>query len=305
LVYLKCLDFIRQETQKIVRKGNKAPAVEVKHSTLLGSPDLRNELIDENNFNSTVTNKVGATLPELEIVVGKVKIKCIVDTGSQATLISEEIYANIKSQQNIDIPELPVTNVSIMGVTGVKSKKIHKQVLLPCNIGNRMFDIACFVVRGIPATAIIGSDFFEKYEATINYRDYTIELRESDRRHVVNLIRSNNEEHVCSVKIIYGRHVRLVSDDEQIEAEVKVNNVQVKHNKIGEVINDIKGRNNEICTQHLDDLTVVLHKHQEIFSDKPGLIKDFEAKIALTNDEPFIGRAYPIPFHKKKEVQKG
>lgn len=147
-----------------------------------------------------------APLPELGSRVGNFPIKCIVDTGSQATIISEEIHSNIKTQKDIDVPELPVNNVSIMWATGIRSKKIHKQILLPCGIGDEVFYIPCFVVRNIPLTAILRSDFLEKYRALIDYDKYTIELRDTNRGHVEALGRSNNTKHTCGIKVVYNRH---------------------------------------------------------------------------------------------------
>jgi len=261
LIYERCFDFIVQE--KIRRKQVKS-RLEVNHSTMLGSQDLRKELTDENSFNNTIANKIGAPLPELAIRIGNCPIKCLIDTRSQATIMSDDFYTNIKAQIGINIPELPVNNVSIMGVTGIKSKRVNKQVLLPCMIGNKLFDVPCFVVRNIPLTAILGSDFMEKYRAVIDYEKYTILLRDSTGDHEISLSKNDNDEEIglCGIKIIYNNRVRLVPDDEQIayienkiidcalsrpnitkdyqEISVKVNRTELVEHKLEEVRQDIR-----------------------------------------------------------------
>lgn len=73
---------------------------------------------------------------------------------------------------------------------------------------------------------------------------------------------------------------------------------------VTDVIKNIKSKNQNLSTGEINQLTDILNKNSKVFSDKPGLIKGFEAKINLSNKEPFIGKSYPIPYHKKKEVQK-
>lgn len=157
LIYDRCTKFI--ETQRKIM-ASRSFTCQIKkpseQNQLVGGPELREELLDENSYNNPVSNQVGTALLELEIMIGEVRVKSIVDSGSQATIMSEDMYDMLKTNSHIEIPELPVTNVSVQGITGVKSKKVNKQIYLPCRLNDSVFDIPCFIVRGIPTILIMG-----------------------------------------------------------------------------------------------------------------------------------------------------
>lgn len=48
----------------------------------------------------------------------------------------------------------------------------------------------------------------------------------------------------------------------------------------------------------------LLVEYKDVFSDQPGLIKDYEHKIIMKDETPFYLRSYPIPHIYKEEVGK-
>ena len=53
----------------------------------------------------------------------------MIDTGSEISVISENVMGELR-EVNKNIPSLPVAGVTVVGVTGVRSKRITRQVQL-------------------------------------------------------------------------------------------------------------------------------------------------------------------------------
>lgn len=324
LVHDKCADFIKSKRKSIITRANTCTIDERSNQEqIMGGPELRLELLNEDNYNNPVSNQVGSALPEVEFMVGQIKIKGITDSGSQATIMSEDIYEMLVRNGKCVIPELPVTNVSIQGVTGVKSKKVHKQIYLPCKLNDAIFDVPCFIVRGIPSTMILGCDFFEKFKAVIDFENNSISLIKDNRKTVIKLIKDESSDQVYGIRVIYSKFLSTINNTDQLEFATNSvlglrdvdNQVSKPSNRVTsmitmdsdalkETIRDIEIRNPEIKNNESKELLTVFNKNHKVFSDKPGLIKEFEAEIALSEENPFIGRSYPIPFHKRQAVQR-
>lgn len=94
LIYDHCVQFININ-KPANKTTNQTTAVKSHHSKIMGGPELRDELVNEEDFNDPVSNTIGVALPEVEIKVGDTIIKCIVDSGSQASIISDEVYERV------------------------------------------------------------------------------------------------------------------------------------------------------------------------------------------------------------------
>ena len=68
-------------------------------------------------------------LTEIKINIEGKEIKTLVDTRSEVSVISEHILDELR-ETNKNIPSLSVAGVSIVGITGVRSKRVTKQVQL-------------------------------------------------------------------------------------------------------------------------------------------------------------------------------
>jgi hypothetical protein len=70
------------------------------------------------------------TSPNVEInITDTLKCNAIFDSGSDLSLISQEVYNKLISA-NIQVPVLPVENVVLVTAFGRKSKRIKQQVLI-------------------------------------------------------------------------------------------------------------------------------------------------------------------------------
>ncbi|KAG8333479.1 hypothetical protein J6590_000627 [Homalodisca vitripennis] len=117
-------EFFNQTNEEL--KG----VVQSNQNQIIMDQNMADDFLDESNYNDGVMRDRVQSLPEIDIGIGGVKYKCLVDSGSQACIMSDEFYKKIKNQVGYNIPELPVSNLSIVGVTGVRSKRINVQIRL-------------------------------------------------------------------------------------------------------------------------------------------------------------------------------
>ena len=88
--------------------------------------DISKELLEEDN---PEVNEPEAGLTEVAITIEGKELKTLIDTGSEIPVISESGLEELK-ELNKNILSLPVAGVTIVGVTGVQSKRVTKQVKL-------------------------------------------------------------------------------------------------------------------------------------------------------------------------------
>ena len=80
-------------------------------------------------------------LTEVKINIEGKEIKTLIDTGSEVSVISEHTLDELK-ELNKNIPSLPVAGVTIVGITGVRSKRVTKQVHLNMIINGVGYDLS-------------------------------------------------------------------------------------------------------------------------------------------------------------------
>lgn len=63
---------------------------------------------------------------------------------------------------------------------------------------------------------------------------------------------------------------------------------------INQKITIIQEQNEFVSTTILRELKLLLYKHQDIFSENPGKLRDFSYRLKITNKTPYFIRPYPI-----------
>ena len=84
-------------------------------------------------------------------------------------------------EKNKNIAILPVAGVTVVGVTGVRSKRVTKQIHLSFLIINAEFENTFFVVKGLSLNIILGNDFLQRNKAGINFKEKVVELDGGDQ----------------------------------------------------------------------------------------------------------------------------
>ena len=82
---------------------------------------------------------------------------------------------------NKNIPSLPVAGITVVGVTGVRSKRITRQVQLNILINEIEFENTFLVVKGLSLDVILGNDFLERNGAIIDFNKQIVKFENGNK----------------------------------------------------------------------------------------------------------------------------
>ena len=68
--------------------------------------------------------------PHINIKIGNGNVKGVIDTGSEISLITEDLYAQLLSQ-GLDMLELKLQSTVLVTAFGSRSQRIKKQMYVP------------------------------------------------------------------------------------------------------------------------------------------------------------------------------
>jgi len=150
--------------------------------------------------------------------------------------------------------------------------KILTQILLPIKIGENILQSPFMVIKHLNEKGILGNDFLETHEASIDFGKRTLLLKINNKIHEIQLMAKIQTNPV---------HLSAITTETITEAH--------RENKIKNLPGHLQHR--------LDKL---IYDFPEVFSEKPGKIKDYYCTIRIRNSKPINQRPYPIPIAKKR-----
>lgn len=213
--------------------------------------------------------------PYTKMLINNKEYEMLVDSGAEICAISEEYYNKIV-KDNPKIPIIPLTGLSIHNATGNKPTKVTKQILLPIEIGKEQIQTPFIVINNLNEKGIIGSDFLEVSNSTIDYEKRQLTVKIDNEIYKIPFSRKN------SLQPIHLRAISTQSITEPLD--------QIQYN---------------ILPDHIQrNIDKLIHQYPEVFRDTPGEIKGYECVIRLKNDKPVNQRPYPIPITKREAVEK-
>lgn len=129
------------------------------------SPYWRNVL----NYDVNSILKTSAVcLPEIELQIENLTVLALIDSGSEITCISEELYFKLQKIQQ-SIPVLPLKAIQIQGAFSKKSRKVTRQILLSVKIQETTFHFCCLIIPELLKNFIIGTDWLNQQQATLGF----------------------------------------------------------------------------------------------------------------------------------------
>ena len=182
--------------------------------------DIVTDLLEEEN-QETIGMRTGLT--EVKVTIAGKDYKTLIDTGSEISVIAENVLGELR-ETNKNIPILPVAGVTVVGVTGVRSKRVTKQIHLNFLINDTEFENIFLVVKGLSLDIILGNDFLQRNKAVIDFKEKIVEFNGGDR----------------SVRVSF----------EQVLDKVRVLGVKILQKRVGE--SDTEARVNSVSYTHLD-----------------------------------------------------
>jgi hypothetical protein len=128
--------------------------------------------------------------PYVEICLGHDKINVLFDSGSQISLITEEIYENLKSR-GYPILTLSAKAAILVTAIGKMSGKLHKQAMVEYEIGGYKFNHVFLVAPHLTVPMITRADFLDDDKINLSFKDRSLQ---ADRDGVIIKYRFNGED---------------------------------------------------------------------------------------------------------------
>jgi hypothetical protein len=107
--------------------------------------------------------------PHVDIKIGDGNVKGVKDTGSENSLITEDLNAQLLSQ-GIEMLELKLQSTVLVTAFGSRSRRIKKLVYIPISIGDDCFEHVFLVSGQLIESLLIGADFLQEYGVVINFK---------------------------------------------------------------------------------------------------------------------------------------
>jgi hypothetical protein len=163
------------------------------------------ELLEETNLEDFA----GKPSPKISGKLGSLGTEFLLDTGSEISLMSEDIFEKLKDQSEILARhEGPLT---MMGpFTNSKKNNSLAQVLVKVSLGDSSF-LCVFAVSPLKNQnlAILGDNVLIRHKFNINFEYHTVQWTENSLRHTLPLILEKNE---VSATYQSPLHVKEVQD---------------------------------------------------------------------------------------------
>jgi hypothetical protein len=79
------------------------------------------------------------TCPQIQILIGIQPCRAPIDTGCQCSVISEELYNDLKAR-GLDTLELPIQNLALKSALTGRTKRVKRQALVQLQINKVLLD---------------------------------------------------------------------------------------------------------------------------------------------------------------------
>lgn len=122
-------------------------------------------LLDENESEENQTAK--AKSPYVQCKIGNEDVLALLDTGSELTILGKSLFDDLQRKSGCIFPTLPC-NLTVKGVTGVRSKKAFFQTFIDIKFGDSAFPSPILVIPDLSVPFIIGIDFCKRFNAFID-----------------------------------------------------------------------------------------------------------------------------------------
>lgn len=225
-------------------------------------------------------------LPEISIFFMQHPLTALLDTGSEITCVSADVYEGFV--KNTRPPMLPLRALVIQGAFGTRSKSVTQQVLLSISILQRKFEMCCLVVQGLIRPCILGSDWLQKNQATLDMANRKLRLSTP-----------NAELLEIPFQSTPVPRPALTVEPEETELLVITKAPTSTHPQLLQAITDQA----KLTQPEKLRLLNTLLPFSDVFSTQPGLTSVYQHEIRLHDLTPFAKKSYPVPFALRNTVE--
>ena len=222
--------------------------------------------------------------PRIVVKIGRQNFNCILDSGSSANVMSQNVYESLRNASE-KIITLPTCGLYCSGALGKRKQRIKLQCMINIEMEGVKYELIFLVVPTLAVDVIIGCEFFFENKAKINFEENVlrfisgaglatipfskeIESETIDENDEANEI-SNDTFFVEYVKVSNDRgvaniHVKEMSDEITTNPLVAENHICTecvnlcKINKLingtNEIIGEIGIGNKELKILHMNNI---------------------------------------------------
>lgn len=106
------------------------------------------------------------SLPEVDVCIGEIKLRGLIDSGSEVTCMRQECYERVKENLN-QLAEIPIPSIRIAGAFGQSKGNLNKLVMIPIGIGQCIIDTPTLILKHLPKEIILGFDFMQLAQGSL------------------------------------------------------------------------------------------------------------------------------------------
>lgn len=201
------------------------------------------------------------------------QINLLIDTGSEASLLNENVlnkYSDLKNK---------LINIPRINLIGANSKKLYdtsKSITIELELNNKNVDMELLVVPNIITDVVVGSDILNKYDCIINY-----ELQKLS---------------------IQGNWLDFETNVEKDKGNIKMWNLCTEREEVrNEIMDDIKINCNK---EYYEQISNLIMKYKNLIKEEMRVARNFVHKFEVRDIENFKVKNYPIPYKYKNAVDK-
>lgn len=235
--------------------------------------------------------KAIAVVPTIDIKLETLSTRCLVDSGSQVTAISENFF-EIILREDSEIPRLPARCTTLVGALGCKSTKVREQVFLSVQLNGFKFEYPFLIVPNLVRNCILGCDWMRDYSVIIDFSKSVLRGNFDGTERQICFVGEPNPGIYISVSEV----VEQITEPPQKRKELTC--------YAEEALREVAENAESLNESHKIELFSLLLSYREIFSDQPGRTEMYMHQIRLHDYRPFFLKSYPIPYAYKQEVRR-
>uniref|UniRef100_A0A1B6GZR8 RNA-directed DNA polymerase n=1 Tax=Cuerna arida TaxID=1464854 RepID=A0A1B6GZR8_9HEMI len=246
--------------------------------------------------------------PEINILINNVPTSALIDTGANISCISEQWVIENKNRLG-RYEELPLTGIHIKTAVGVKSKRVSKILMLTVNVNGVETNLQLLMVPSLVHNVIFGMDTIRLWKMEINFNRKILNLNINNTELLLEFDGCNHDGILCYLMndddveydemSAYDQNLEIthIYDDFETHNGTTPSSTTNPQDRINaDTIEETLNQNELLDNEQRTQLTDLLLKYQDTFSDTPGLCSKYQHNLEVKEPEAFKCQSYPVPL---------
>lgn len=244
---------------------------------------------------------VNTALPHVVVNIQGIKLKFLLDTGSEASYINENLM-NIFSNRKIGLIK-KANKITIVCANKKKIAVVDKVFIVEFKMGEMYINGEFLVMNGLPRDGIIGLDLMRKIKAKIDIEKELLCIKDTNIPWLNNnSFNKNDDEGDIDDKKIYEE---IILNCLMKENELEDNILEDSNDEKDELMNV-----EEVNQIPIECPQIYMNFIQELFRQNLSIVDEtarcaikYEHHLEVDETKPFKFKTYPIPKCLEEQVQ--